>query len=224
MQELWTHSTNLIESALAAGRSQSVLTCSFQLEDMVVLHMVLPLAPRIPVIFLDTGYHFPEVYAYRDAMARAWNINLVNVEPSLSVAEQEAQFGVLYRTEPDRCCRLRKVEPLMRALEPFDLWLTGLRREQSPSRANLQIEETQRLPSGKTIRKINPLAEWTWTDVTAYALAHDISPLPLYQQGYTSIGCAPCTTLPQDPSNPRSGRWGGRKLECGIHTFGATRS
>jgi phosphoadenosine phosphosulfate reductase len=222
MQERWNRTRELIASVLNGGHGPACVTCSFQLEDMVVLDMARAVQPRIAVVFLDTGYHFPEVYAYRDAMVREWNLNLLNVMPSLSVAEQESRYGLLYQTDPDRCCRLRKVEPLFTALEAFDVWLTGLRREQSPSRANLQVEERHTLPSGKSIRKINPLAEWTWTEVNAYALARDIPLLPLYERGYTSIGCAPCTSLPADPSNPRSGRWGGRKLECGIHTFDRT--
>ncbi|MCS7315426.1 MAG: phosphoadenylyl-sulfate reductase [Bryobacterales bacterium] len=219
MQVLWDAARRVIENALASSDSRACLTCSFQLEDMVVLHMARSLEPRLPVLFLDTGYHFGEVCAYRDQMALSWNLNLINIRPALSVSEQEARFGLLYRTEPDRCCRMRKVEPLMSALQGYDVWLTGLRREQSPTRANLQVEEFQSLPSGKKIRKVNPLAEWTWAQVHEYAEAHGIPPLPLYSQGYTSIGCAPCTSLPSDPNDPRSGRWGGRKLECGIHTF-----
>ncbi len=220
MQALWNRTKEVIRSALAGTDGKACLTCSFQLEDMVVLHMALPLEPRLPVLFLDTGYHFPEVYAYRDTMAHQWNLNLVNVAPEMSVSEQEARFGLLYEADPDRCCQLRKVRPLMAALENFRVWLTGLRRQQSPSRAQLEIEESQTLPCGKPIRKINPLAEWTWGDVSQYAQVHQIPLLPLYHRGYLSIGCAPCTALPSRPDDPRSGRWGGRKLECGIHTFG----
>ena len=108
----------------------------------------------------------------------------------------------------------------MEGLEAYRLWITGLRREQSPTRRDLKVEEEQRLPSGKLIVKLNPLAAWSWKEVLAYAAVHEIPLLPLYEQGYTSIGCAPCTSKPSDPSNPRSGRWGGTKLECGIHTFG----
>ena len=143
----------------------------------------------------------------------------VNLRARISVAEQEAGFGLLYRTDPNRCCRMRKVEPLLEGLEPFRLWITGLRRQQSPTRAALEIEETHRLPSGRPIVKLNPLAFWTWRDVLAYCTANDIPLLPLYEQGYVSIGCQPCTAKPADPDNPRSGRWGGAKLECGIHTF-----
>jgi phosphoadenosine phosphosulfate reductase len=196
---------------------QPCITSSFQAEDVVVLDMVRAILPRIPVLFLETGYHFPETLAYRDRMAAEWELNLVNVLPEHTVAEQESEFGILYQSAPDRCCGLRKVEPLFRSLAPFDTWVTGLRREQSKSRANLQAEESFTLPGGQILPKLSPLAEWSTRDVWQYAEAHRIPLLPLYEKGYTSIGCAPCTSLPFDPNDPRSGRWSGRKLECGIH-------
>jgi phosphoadenosine phosphosulfate reductase len=210
---------NAIGEALARFPDSSCLTCSFQAEDMAVLHMALRIRPNLPVLFLETGYHFPETLAYRDSMARQWKLNLVNLEAGLTREEQEARFGLLYQSDPARCCRLRKVEPLLAALDAYDLWITGLRRQQSPTRAALEIEERHQLPSGRSIVKLNPLAFWTWRDVLSYCAANDIPLLPLYEQGYTSIGCRPCTAKPADPSNPRSGRWGGVKLECGIHTF-----
>jgi phosphoadenosine phosphosulfate reductase len=200
------------------GRAQNpCVTSSFQAEDVVVLHMVRDLLPRIPVLFLETGYHFPETLAYRDRIAAEWDLNLVNVLPVHTVAEQESEFGILYQSAPDRCCGLRKVEPLFRSLAPYDTWITGLRREQSKSRANLQSEESFTLPTGQVLAKLSPLAEWSTRDVWQFAETHNIPLLPLYEQGYTSIGCAPCTSLPFDANDPRSGRWSGRKLECGIH-------
>jgi phosphoadenosine phosphosulfate reductase len=193
------------------------MTSSFQAEDVAVLHMVRAILPKVPVLFLETGYHFPETLAYRDQIAAEWDLNLINVLPEHTVAEQESEFGILYQSAPDRCCGMRKVEPLFRSLALFDVWVTGLRRQQSKSRANLQAEETFTLPSGHTLSKLSPLAEWTTRDVWYYAEAHGIPLLPLYEKGYTSIGCAPCTSLPFDPSDPRSGRWAGQKLECGIH-------
>lgn len=208
-----------LAESLARFPGTACLTCSFQAEDMAVLHLARSFAPGLPVLFLDTGYHFPETLAYRDRMAQQWGLRLVNVKPALSRADQEARFGLLFQSDPSRCCRIRKVEPLLAELEHYQLWITGLRREQSPTRANLQIEERHRLPSGREIVKLNPLAFWSWKDVAAYCAAHDIPLLPLYEQGYASIGCQPCTARPADPANPRSGRWGGAKLECGIHTF-----
>jgi phosphoadenosine phosphosulfate reductase len=193
------------------------VTNSFQAEDMIVLHMVRAHLPSVPVIFLDTGYHFAEVYAYRDRMAADWHMNLINLLPELTVPEQEAQFGILNQTDPSRCCNLRKVKPLFGALAGYKLWFTGLRREQAKSRAALQSVEDFALPGSNTIRKISPLADWSSKDVWHYAKQHDIPLLPLYDLGYSSIGCEPCTSLPLDPNDPRSGRWGGQKQECGIH-------
>ena len=172
---------------------------------------------EIPVLFLETGYHFPETLAYRDQIAAEWDLNLINVLPERTVAEQESEFGILYQSAPDRCCGMRKVEPLFRSLAPYDVWVTGLRRQQSKSRANLQAEETVHAARRPKAVKLSPLAEWTTRDVWYYAEAHGIPLLPLYEKGYTSIGCAPCTSLPFDPNDPRSGRWSGQKLECGIH-------
>jgi phosphoadenosine phosphosulfate reductase len=209
-----------IETVLGADPSaRACLTSSFQVEDMAVLHFLRKQIPDVPVLFLETGYHFNATYAYRDRMAEKWSLNLINVLPSHTVPEQESSFGILYRSDPTRCCQLRKVEPLMRSLEPFDIWFTGLRREQSPTRKNLKKVELHTLPTGKTLWKVSLLADWNWEQVWDYTNKNGIPQLPQYDQGYLSIGCEPCTALPTDPSNPRSGRWGGAKLECGIHTF-----
>ena len=203
----------------ARGAARPCLTCSFQAEDMIVLDLLRARVPGIPVLFLDTGYHFASTYEYRDRMAREWSLNVINVLPKKTVPQQESEFGILNRSDPTQCCQLRKVEPLMEALEPYKVWFTGLRREQSPTRRNLKKAEEHCLPTGNTLLKVSPLADWTWAQVWAYVGSHQIEYLPLYDQGYLSIGCEPCTTLPEDPTNPRSGRWGGNKLECGIHTF-----
>ena len=200
------------------GTGDVCLTCSFQAEDVLLTRLALELDPNIPVLFLDTGYHFRETYEYRDRIAVDWFLNLVNVTPQQTVKQQESQFGILYRSDPGKCCQLRKVDPLFRSLEPYDIWFTGLRREQSPTRKNLKKIEEHRLPSGKTLLKVSLLADWTWTQVWEYTTKRRLSYLPQYDQGYLSIGCEPCTAIPDDPANPRSGRWGGAKLECGIHT------
>ncbi|HEV2647045.1 MAG TPA: phosphoadenylyl-sulfate reductase [Acidobacteriaceae bacterium] len=195
------------------------LTSSFQTEDMVVLHMLRQHLPNVPVIFLETGYHFKELLAYRDRMTAEWNLNLVNALPVTTLAEHEAQYGLLHIVQPTQCCAIRKVEPLMRSLEPFDWWFTGLRREQSPTRANLRKVEDHKIPTGKQMKKVSILADWTMDQVNAYADANGIPKLELYSRGYTSIGCEPCTAIPESGADARSGRWGGKKLECGIHTF-----
>jgi phosphoadenosine phosphosulfate reductase len=210
----------VLENVLAANEGARVcLTSSFQAEDMAVLHILRQRIPDVPVLFLDTGYHFQQTYEYRDRMAKEWSLHLVNVLPKQTVPEQESAFGILNQTDPTRCCQLRKVDPLLGALEPFDVWFTGLRRQQSPTRRNLKKLELHRLPTGKTLWKVSLLADWSWERVWNYTNSNGISHLPQYDEGYLSIGCEPCTALPVDPNNPRSGRWGGTKLECGIHTF-----
>jgi phosphoadenosine phosphosulfate reductase len=199
----------LIRAELSASNAPCI-TASFQAESVVLLDMLRTVAPDIPVLFLDTVHHFAETYAYRDQLAERWGLNVVTLRA-------EAPAHGLWQQSTDACCARHKVGPLFAALERYDTWFTGLRREQSPSRAALREVEPFKLPVGKTLRKISPLARWTTPDVWAYAKAHEIPLLPLYDRGYTSIGCEPCTSLPADPSNERSGRWGGQKLECGIH-------
>src|SRR5271163_4681988 len=150
------------------------ITCSFQAEDVVVLHQVLKYRRDIPVLFLETGYHFPETLTYRDVLAAEWNLNLKNLSAKQSVAEQESQFGILNQTAPDRCCGLRKVTPLFEGLAPYDTWITGLRREQSPTRAKLEIVEAFKLPGGKELKKVSPLAMWSNREVWKYLEAHNI--------------------------------------------------
>jgi len=207
----------LIARELRGVTADVVVTNSFQAEDMVVLHIVRKILPAVPVVFLDTGYHFSEVYEYRDRMAAEWGMNLYNLLPEITVQKQESQFGILNQSDPARCCGIRKVKPLFAELEGYKLWFTGLRREQAKSRAALSEVDDFTLPTGKKVRKISPLTEWSTKDVWTYALQHEIPLLNLYDKGYTSIGCEPCTSLPLDPNDPRSGRWGGQKQECGIH-------
>ena len=207
----------VIAGVLAENGVPACVTCSFQTECMALVDLVIAQRPNIPVLFLETGYHFPETYAYRDQMTERLHLNLVNLASRQTVAEQESQFGILNQTAPDRCCGMRKVEPLFRGLDDYGVWFTALRREQSPTRANLQPVDHFKLPTGKQLLKVSPLADWTNADVWAYLKKRGIPVLSLYDQGYTSIGCAPCTSLPADPDNPRSGRWAGKKLECGIH-------
>jgi phosphoadenosine phosphosulfate reductase len=213
MADILTTAQSLVEQTVRDFKGRYCYTCSFQVEDMVLLHLIRQADPGVPVLFLDTGYHFPETTAYRDQVTADWKLNLVNITPP---AEAPVE---LYKTDPAGCCNWRKVKGLMANLDLYDAWITGLRREQSPTRANLQFEEKHKLPSGKTIDKISPLAEWTWKDVNAYATINELPRLSLYDEGYTSIGCAPCTLKPVDPNNLRSGRWAGSgKLECGLHT------
>jgi phosphoadenosine phosphosulfate reductase len=186
------------------------VTASFQADCVVLVHLLRCVRPRIPVLFLDTVHHFDATLRYRDQIAADWDLNLVTLRAA------EPSPG-LWRESTQACCARHKVEPLFAALANHDTWFTGLRRGQSPSRAALEEIEPFTLADGTTLRKVSPLARWTSADVWRYARQHDIPLLPLYDAGYTSIGCEPCTSLPSDPSNERSGRWGGQKLECGIH-------
>lgn len=199
----------LIESELDRAASPCV-TSSFQAECVALVHMLQQRRPGIPVLFLDTVHHFPETVRYAEELTAAWNLNLVTLRA-------EAPAPGLWREGTQACCARHKVEPLFSALAQYDTWFTGLRRQQSASRAGLQEIETFSLGGEATIRKLSPLAGWTTAEVWQYAKAHDIPLLPLYDQGYTSIGCEPCTSLPLSPGDDRSGRWGGEKLECGIH-------
>lgn len=204
-----TDPVEIIRDALSRAERPCV-TSSFQADCVVLLHMLLAMRPDVPVLFLDTVHHFPETYAYRDELAARWNMNVLNI------SAPEPAPG-LWRTSTEACCARHKVGPLFSALERHDLWFTALRREQSPSRANLAIAAPFRLASGHELTKVSPIADWTMRDVETYAHVHEIPLLPLYARGYASIGCEPCTVPPPDPSNPRSGRWLGQKLECGIH-------
>ena len=207
--ELVDQARRTIEGALGSAQTPCI-TSSFQAECVVLTHMLREVRPDVPVLFLDTFHHFAQTLAYRDELSERWGLNLINLRakaPSVGLWEAEST---------EACCKRHKVEPLFSALEGYDTWFTALRRDQSPSRANLKEVEPFKLP-GRTISRVAPLAGWTARDVWAYAKAHDIPLLPLYELGYTSIGCEPCTELPFDPENPRSGRWQGQKLECGIH-------
>jgi phosphoadenosine phosphosulfate reductase len=212
-----TQTTDLAAQALdliaaqLAGATTPAITSSFQSECVVLTDLLRQVRPDIPVLFLDTFHHFPQTLTYRDEMTSRYGLNLVNLRAA------EPQIGQWKAESTEACCARHKVGPLFSALERHDVWFTALRRDQSPSRASLKEVEPFRLPSGNSITKVAPLAGWTARDVWRYAKDHDIPLLPLYELGYTSIGCEPCTTLPPDPNDPRSGRWQGQKLECGIH-------
>jgi phosphoadenosine phosphosulfate reductase len=184
--------------------------------DAVIIHLAAAVKPGIDVVFLDTGYHFPETLGTRDAVAATYPVTLINVTPSRTVAEQDAELGPrLYGRNPDLCCYLRKVIPLERALDPYDAWITGVRREETDARSDTQVVEWD---AKRAMVKVNPIAAWTQDQVDAYIAEHGVLVNPLVDEGYPSIGCATCTLPVKPGAHPRSGRWAGTsKTECGLH-------
>lgn len=184
--------------------------------DAVVLSLAAQAKPGVDVVFLDTGYHFAETIGTRDAVAATYAVNVISVTPAQSVAEQDSAYGKdLFARDPDQCCALRKVAPMNAALANYDAWATGLRRDESPTRANTPVVQWD-ARRGKV--KVNPIARWTHDDVDEYIAANSILVNPLIDDGYLSIGCWPCTARVEPGADARSGRWAGRsKTECGIH-------
>jgi len=191
------------------------LVSSFGADSVVLLHMVAQVDPTTPVVFVDTGQHFEETLAYRDALvARLGLTNLVPAEPEREIVAAEDPEKFLFASDPDRCCDIRKVQPLARALENYDAWITGRKGFQSATRSRVPLFEAE----GDRV-KVNPLVGWNATDVLDYIRAADLPPHPLVAKGFPSIGCLPCTSRVAPGEDPRAGRWRGRtKSECGIHT------
>ena len=192
---------------------------SFGAESAVLLHLVAQVAPATPVLFLDTGKHFPETLAYRDALVERLGLsNLVILTPDPAELAARDETGLRWSYDPDGCCEIRKVRPLAAALTRYDATLTGRKAFQSSTRANLprfEIDTSDRL--GRL--KINPLIDWHSADLAAYIAENDLPPHPLVEAGYPSIGCSPCTSKVAEGEDPRSGRWKGwDKTECGIHS------
>lgn len=208
----------------AAGSiDRLTIATSFQSSGLVILHQMRSIRPDVPVLFLDTGFHFEETLEFRTRIADMWDLKVVDLRGEHGTAEHQAEiYGpALYRRDPDTCCAINKVKPLQAALEEYDGWISGLRRDQSPLRADTPIIEAQLLPSGNEIMKIHPLARWNKSQVEAYTREHEIPSHPLLEKGYTSIGCWPCTRAIRTGEAERAGRWQGLgKTECGIHSFG----
>ena len=202
----WAHETFLDD-----------LTVASSMGDEVLVHLVGTTIPGADVFFLDTGYHFAETLGTRDAYAAMLPINLRTVLPLQTVAKQDAEYGPkLHDRDPDRCCALRKVEPLERALSDKQAWVTGMRREDAPTRTDIAVVG---FDERRGMVKLNPLAGWTAEDVARYTEENGVFENPLRQVGFASIGCAPCTRAVADGEDPRAGRWSGRaKTECGLHT------
>ncbi|GAA4754761.1 phosphoadenylyl-sulfate reductase [Gordonia alkaliphila] len=208
----WTAATFGSDFLIAANMQDAVLVdvASKAIEPAAVDH------DKLKVLFLDTGYHFVETLGTRDAVVDIYDLDLVNVQPDQTPAQQDSALGKdLFATNPAECCRLRKVVPLKAALAPYRAWVTGIRRVEAPTRANAPLIS---FDEGFGLVKINPLAAWTDEQFQNYIDAHGVLVNPLVDDGYPSIGCAPCTVKPAAGADPRSGRWAGSaKTECGLH-------
>ena len=191
-----------------------IVASNFQ--DAVLVDLAAKVRPGVPVLFLETGYHFAETIGTRDAVRAMYPVRVVDALPDRTVAEQDAAEGPrLFEREPDRCCHLRKVIPLRRTLAGYRAWVTGVRRVDAPTRANTPVVGWD---ERNGLVKVNPLAAWSDDDLDRYIAEHGVLVNPLVDAGYPSIGCAPCTARPLPGADPRSGRWAGRaKTECGLH-------
>ena len=200
----------------AADAFGDAICLTSSMRDAVLIHLVSKIQPGVAVVFLDTGYHFAETIGTRDAVAATYPVTLLNVTARQSVAEQDAAYGErLYEREPDLCCRLRKVEPLEEALAPYTAWFSGIRRDETPSRADVPVVQWD---AKRSMVKVNPLAAWTLEQQMAYVAENGVPVNPLFGDEYPSIGCAPCTRAVAPDEHPRAGRWSGHaKTECGLH-------
>ncbi len=203
-------------TAGAGGPATSGYVVASNMQDAVLVDLASKVRPGVDVLFLDTGYHFVETIGTRDAVEAVYDVNIVNVTAENTVAKQDQLFGKdLFAREPNECCRMRKVEPLGKALKGYTAWVTGIRRVEAPTRANAPLISWDK---AFNLVKINPIATWTDEEMQAYIDANDVMVNPLVFEGYPSIGCAPCTAKPVEGADPRSGRWAGQsKTECGLH-------
>jgi phosphoadenosine phosphosulfate reductase len=204
----------VVEWAAGEFGERFAVTSSFA--DAVLAHVVSRVIPGVEVIFLDTGLHFPETLRVRDQVARTLPLRVLNVSPARTIGQQDGEHGPrLFARDPDSCCAMRKVEPLRRALEPYDAWAAGLRRDEGPTRANTQLVAYD---SSRAKVKLSPLAYWTQSDVDAYIERYNVPVNALIRDGYGSVGCWPCTRRTAPGEDPRSGRWAMfDKTECGLH-------
>lgn len=212
----------VLHETTARYGSRIALSCSFGGPGgMVLIHMLSRLGLDIPVIFLDTQFLFADTLELRHRVIKEYGLRIITYRPRLTPEEQAAVHGAdLWRSDPDHCCYLRKVEPMQRAIEDLGLeaWITALRRDQSETRKDLDVYGRQRLPSGRMLTKVHPLVHWTRQDVWRYIHAHHVPYNPLLDRGYMSLGCTHCTVV--SSGTERSGRWQGhQKTECGLHTF-----
>jgi phosphoadenosine phosphosulfate reductase len=194
---------------------QAAATSSFQTQSVPLLHLIATHVPKLPILFLDTGFHFSETLEFRDRLIEDFGLNVRSLKPRLGHDGFREKHGELHKRDPNLCCYLNKVEPLEDAMEEYDAWVSGIRRDQTEQRADTPV--LQREDNG-TI-KVCPMVEWTSRDVWNYINEHELPAHPLLEEGYMSIGCAPCTQKPGEGEGNRGGRWSGSdKTECGLHT------
>lgn len=205
-----------------SGLGRVAVAASFQAESTAILHMVSTVRPETPVLFLETGFHFAETLEFKERLTGMLGLNVVELRGELTVEEQEAELGPrLYERDPARCCAIHKVRPLQRALGDHDAWITGLRRDSAPTRSEAPILDPYTTDEAHEMLKINPVVAWSRREVWRYLKENDLPHHPLYDLGYASIGCAPCTRALFPGEDERAGRWAGvDKVECGIHLAG----
>ncbi len=203
----------------ASGIERIALASAFQAEGTCVMHMASLVRPDVEVLFLETGFHFAETLAFKEQLAERLGITVIDLVGPHTVEEQTHRYGErLYERDPELCCEINKVRPMFEALQGFDAWITAFRRDSSPTRATAPILDRYELEEGRHILKVNPVATWTRRDTWSYLKEHGLPHNPLYDLGYASIGCAPCTRMRFDGEPERAGRWAGlSKWECGIH-------
>ncbi len=214
------HPREVVRWALEeSGLGRIAVASAFQADGTCVMHMATEIRPDIPILFLETGFHFAETLAFKEQLVERLGLKVIDLVGDHTVETQTAAFGPrLYERDPERCCDINKVQPMFRALRELEAWITAFRRDSSPSRAGAPIIDQYELEPGREIVKINPVATWTRRDVWRYMKDHDLPHNPLYDLGYASIGCAPCTRMPFPGEPERGGRWAGlSKWECGIH-------
>ncbi len=218
LNEKWrsAHPRDIIKFACDFFGDRIALSSSFGAESACLLSLAVSVKPDIRVLFVNSGFLFPETLAFRDQLRERLKLNLVEVGPAMGHEAFLNEYGKLYESDPDRCCDINKVEPLQRALKDVDCWMSGVRADQTAYRSQMKFVEQKK----EGFYKLSPLLGWSSKEIYQYLKFENLPLNPLWEKGYASIGCEPCTAVPGNPNDPRSGRWAGKnKTECGIHTF-----
>ena len=205
----------ILEWVWSTFGKEAAATSSFQTQSVPLLHLIAETTPQLPILFLDTGFHFPETLEFRNRLQEKLDLDIRSIKTRLGHEGFQRKYGELHRSDPDLCCHLNKVEPLDHALRDYRVWISGVRRDQTEARKNTPV--VSQLDNG--LYKVCPMVQWTSRDVWQYINRNDLPAHPLFAEGYFSIGCAPCTRRPSSDNGKRAGRWANRnKTECGLHT------